>query len=93
MIAVAAQSSPTVEDYRTAVGPVMFHFIEKHVVAPECLTEAVDERACEILLPVEPPEVYTLFFKWTDEVFEECFGKLFVFEVPCDALFFVGIDA
>ena len=88
LIAMAAETAPTMEDERTAVGTIVLHLIEENMITPESFAQTVGVWACEILLPIEPPEIHSLFFKGTDEVLEEGFGKLLIFEFPRDTFLF-----
>ena len=79
---MAAESAPAVEDYRTAVGTVHHHVVEEYMVAPESLSESVGVGACEVLLPVEPPEINALFLERTQEVFGKCLVEIHVLKFP-----------
>ena len=67
---MAAHAAPTVEDERAAVSTVLLHVVVEHVVAPERFAQAVDVLACQVLLPVYPPEVHALFFAFTEDMGE-----------------------
>ena len=88
---MASQASPAVEYNGAAVGAVRFHVVVENMVAPECLAETVGIGACEILLPVEPPEVYTLFFERAQEVVGESLVESLVLKFPGNDLCGVGI--
>ena len=60
LVAVAAKTSPAVVNQRAAVNALVLHVVIIYMVAPECLAEAVETVVGKLLLPVEPPEVYTL---------------------------------
>ena len=79
---MAAQSTPTVEDKRTAVFAVQQHVVEEHVVAPECLRQALGVVAGEVLLPVNPPEVHSLLLTLTNDVVEHRAVERRVFQHP-----------
>ena len=82
LVAMTAETAPAVEDYGTPVGTSPLHIVEEYMITPHCLAETVDAVVHEFLLPVEPPEVYALFFERTYYIFKECFGEIFVFELP-----------
>ena len=69
-VAVRAQSAPAVEDERTAVSAVQPHVVIEDVVAPERLAQPLYIIRGEVLLPVYPPEVHSLAFTFTDDMFE-----------------------
>lgn len=92
LITVAAKTSPTMEYDGATIGTGLLHVVEEYMVAPECLAEPVDAVIGELLLPVEPPEVYTLAFERADYIFEECFLEGLVFELPGDAFSGCRID-
>ncbi len=86
LIAVAAQTTPSVVNHRTAVGTVLVHFIKEHMVAPEGLTQVGSMLAGKPLLPIEPPEVHALFLFGTDNGVEKCLGEIGAVEYPLDTL-------
>ena len=57
-VAVAAHSSPAVVDDGSELWAVLLHVVVEDVVAPEGLAESFHAWVGEVLLPVEPPEVY-----------------------------------
>ena len=71
LITMAAQASPTVENYRSAVCTFSHHIVKEYMIAPECFTQSVSIIACKMLLPVNPPEVNSLTFVITDDIFKE----------------------
>ena len=52
------------------------------MIAPESLAKSGHTRICEILLPVEPPEVYPLLLSRTYNMIEKGAGKVPVLELP-----------
>ena len=88
-----AETAPAVEDYGTPVGTSLLHIVEEYMITPHCLAETVDAVVHEFLLPVEPPEIYALFFERTYYIFKECFGEILVFELPGNTLSFRGVKS
>ena len=77
LIAVAADSSPSVIDYWTAGVDALalalaYHVIEEGVVQPECIAQVRNIFAEFPLLPVKPPEIDSLAFERTDHGIEIC---------------------
>ena len=70
-VAVASHSAPTMEDDGASVCSVEPHVVVEDVVEPKCLAESSDVAACEVFLPVEPPEVDALPFPDAHQVLEE----------------------
>ena len=77
LIAVASDSSPSVIDYGTAGVDALalalaHHVIEEGVVQPECIAQIRNIFAELPLLPVKPPEIYSLTLERTDNGIEIC---------------------
>ena len=61
-------------------------FVEEDMVAPECLAERIGVRTGEILLPVEPPEVYAFLLVVADDCREERLCEIRPIETPIDII-------
>ena len=81
-ISVAAETSPSVENKRSTVGAVVAHVVEENVIAPESLAQSFGIETGEVLLPVNPPEIDTLFLTLTDDMPEHGAVEGGVFEHP-----------
>ena len=69
------------------------HVVEEGVVQPECVAEARCVFAVNPLLPVEPPEIDSLFLEWTDDRIEIGIGPVLVIDSERHrSLASVGID-
>ena len=68
---MTTQSSPTVEDHWAAIRTIDSHVIVEDMIAPECLRESFSVETCQVLLPVKPPEVYSLLLPFTDDMFKQ----------------------
>ena len=79
---MTAQSAPAVEDERTMIRTVQAHVVVEHMVAPECLSQSLHVLACQVLLPVEPPEVHALFLTGTDDAVEHIVIELRITQIP-----------
>ena len=71
LITVASDATPAVIDHRTSrVDALAFtlahHVMEESVVQPEGVAQSLHVFAFLPLLPVEPPEIHTLFLERTD---------------------------
>ena len=81
-ITMASQSAPAVEDNRTSIRAVQAHIVIENMVAPKGFTKPWHTRIDEILLPVEPPEVYPLCFTMAQNVLKHHLIKRSVFQFP-----------
>ena len=79
---MAAQSAPAVEYYWSAVRTVYTHVVVEHMVVPERLTQPFHVLAQQMLLPVEPPEVYTLCLSLAQYVLEHHLVEGAVLKIP-----------
>lgn len=82
LVTMTAQSTPTVEYQRAKLRTIFYHIIEKYMITPERLSEAICKRACEMLLPVEPPEIYSFAFMVSENSACKGFGKVCIVEYP-----------
>ena len=73
-------------DERTTVGTVQAHVVVENVVAPEGLTQSLQELTCTVLLPVQPPEVNALTLAGTQDSVEHRVVEFSIREVPRHAL-------
>ena len=83
LITVASDASPAVIDHRTSrVDALAFtlahHVIEEGVVQPESVAKSRHIFAFLPLLPVEPPEIHTLFLERTDYGVEVGIGPVLI---------------
>ncbi len=76
------ETTPTMEYYRATVRAVGCHIIVEYMVAPECLSETACIGTRKVLLPVKPPEVYTLSFMLSDYSAEERIGEVGIVKIP-----------
>ena len=81
-VTMTAHSSPTMEDNRTAISPVQLHIIIKNMVKPERLPKAGNITACQILLPINPPEINALLLAHSHQVLKECSIKSRILQLP-----------
>ena len=98
LITVASDATPAVIDHRTSrVDALAFtlahHVIEEGVVQPESVAQPRHIFAFLPLLPVEPPEIHTLFLERADYGVEIGIGPvLIVYSERNRSLAAIGID-
>ena len=64
------------------VGTIQSHIVIEHMVAPEGLAQSSNIFAGEVLLPVEPPEIYALALASTDNVLKHIMVETTIAQVP-----------
>ena len=77
---MVSETSPTMVEQRTLVS-VTFHGTEERIVDPPCIVQFGESCVIDMLLPVEPPEINTLFFHRIQDILKYALHE-----------FLVGID-
>ena len=70
------------ENHGAVFGPVFLHVVEENMIAPESLAQTGSGMACEMLLPVEPPEINTLLLMLAYDVPEKRFCEVRIVDAP-----------
>lgn len=60
LITVISQASPAVIQQRTGC-TVALHVAEQYIIKPPCIVQCLYMSVEHILLPVQPPEIYSFF--------------------------------
>ena len=81
-VAMASHSAPAVKDDGSPVGTIQTHVVVEDVVEPERLSQSADVFACEVLLPINPPEIDALLLADTHQVLEEGTVESGVLQLP-----------
>ena len=75
LIAMIAEPAPSVK-YKRTLAPTL-HIAEVYIVQVECRIHSFDIGPSP-LLPVEPPEVYAIFFIWVKQDIEIVLSEFFI---------------
>ena len=73
-------------EHRTG-STVSFHFSEKDIINPPYIIQAVYLLIKRKLLPVEPPEVYSLLLHRMKDISEHCFHQFLIRSYPRNRIF------
>ena len=60
--------------------------IEEDIVTPKCLAQRFCIWTCQILLPIQPPEINAFALMVTNDVLEERLSKVGVIKAPIDII-------
>ena len=85
LITMISQSSPAVVKHRTCL-PTLLHIAEKCIVNPPGITQILHLWVEHSLLPVQPPEVHSVFFHRSQNILEHILHELLIWIYPRDRL-------
>ena len=93
LIAMVAQTTPTMVEHGTMFGLRAKLVVEDAVVEPPCVAERWDAIVLQLLLPIEPPEIHTLLLEREKHLVEPTAHEALVGTLPTDGLGALGITS